>query len=171
MNWTLIASIALFYTILIGVNIPAPWIGLRFDRDEAPRLWYESPGFLIPVAWFLLFTLLGIGRYAVLSQGHPGLQYPLLALAVLCAAYAYYTLGLAKLTGISALWYGLAGNIAVMLCAAWVVCTLCPVPAAALLTAPVILWTAYATLIVLGQMRQKGMLTSGFGKADGAGQH
>ncbi|MCB0518090.1 MAG: hypothetical protein H6577_15680 [Lewinellaceae bacterium] len=64
----------------------------------------------------------------------------LFALAVLCATYAYYTLGFAKLTGISALWYGLFGNIAVILLSSLVVFKLYQeAKTSALLTLPVIL--------------------------------
>jgi tryptophan-rich sensory protein len=46
---------------------------------------------------------------------------------VLCATYACYTLGLAKVTGISALWYGLAGNAAVIIAAILVAYKVYPV--------------------------------------------
>ncbi|MFA0963446.1 hypothetical protein AB9P05_16700 [Roseivirga sp. BDSF3-8] len=61
MIWALVFSVLIFYGILILVNIPAPFIGLNFDNDETPKLWYAPPGFVIPVIWFVLFTLLGIG--------------------------------------------------------------------------------------------------------------
>jgi tryptophan-rich sensory protein len=65
-----------------------------------------------------------------------------------------YTLGLAILTGISALWYGLIGNITVILFAPIVVIKLYTVSlTAALLTLPVIVWTAFASLIVIGEMK------------------
>lgn len=69
-------------------------------------------------------------------------------------SYAYYTLGLSQLTHISALWFGLIGNIVVILFAAYVVYLLLPVNRiAALLTVPVILWTFFASIIVLGEMK------------------
>jgi tryptophan-rich sensory protein len=160
MTWPLLLSICLFYGILILVNIPAPFIGLEFERDSTTRLWYQPPGFVIPVVWFILFTLLGIARYTLLQTQQPQLQGWLFGLAFVCASYAYYTLGLAKLTAISALWFGLFGNILVILLAAWVVWQLLPVSrAAALLTAPVILWTAYASLIVWGEMKLEKLVS------------
>jgi tryptophan-rich sensory protein len=154
MTWTLILSILTFYGILIAVNIPAPFIGLEFEKGETPRLWYAPPGYLIPIVWFVLFTLLGIGRYNLIQTRSTGHQWWLYGLAILCATYAYYTLGFAKLTQISALWFGLIGNFVVILFAAFVVYKLLPVnKTAALLTIPVIVWTTFASIIVIGEMK------------------
>ena len=40
MTWTLLTSVVLFYAVLILVNVPAPLLGLKFESDPAPRLWY-----------------------------------------------------------------------------------------------------------------------------------
>lgn len=157
--WTLILSILTFYGIIILVNIPAPFIGLEFDQGETPKLWFAPPGFVIPIVWFLLFTLLGIGRYYLIQTGLNHFQWWLYGLAFLCAAYAYYTLGFAKLTNISALWFGLIGNIIVILFAALVVYKLLPVnKMAAFLTIPVMVWTTFATLIVIGEMKLEKLI-------------
>jgi tryptophan-rich sensory protein len=141
------------------VNIPAPFIGLDFDSGETPKLWYAPPGFIIPIVWFLLFTLLGVGRYNLVQTNETSYQWWLYGLAILCASYAYYTLGFAKLTNISALWFGLIGNIVVIIFAALVIYKLLPVnKTAALLTAPVIIWTAFASLIVIGEMKLEKLL-------------
>ncbi len=155
MTWALISSLLTFYGILIVVNIPAPFIGLEFETGEAARrLWYAPPGYIIPIVWFILFTLLGIGRYTLVQSESTNYQWWLYGLAFLCATYAYYTLGFAKLTNISALWFGLIGNILVMLFAAFVVYKLLPISkTAALLTVPVILWTIFASVIVVGEMK------------------
>ena len=154
MAWSYISSILIFYGILILTNVPAPFIGLEFDSGEQPKLWYAPPGIVIPIVWFLLFAMLGIGRQELLKVNEASYQWFLYGLAILCAAYAYYTLGLAKLTHISALWYGLIGNILVILFAAFVVYKLLPISkAAAYLTVPVIIWTTFASLIVIGEMR------------------
>jgi len=159
MTLQLIFSILIFYAILIGVNIPAPFIGLEFESSSKPKLWYAPPGFLIPIVWFVLFTLLGIARYKLVINGQAGAQWWLFALALLCASYAYYTLGLSKLTHISALWFGLWGNIVVILFAVLVVAMLYPInPTAAHLTIPVIIWTLYANLIVLGEMKMQKLV-------------
>lgn len=159
MTWTLILSILTFYGILVAVNIPAPFIGLDFDSGETPKLWYTPPGFVIPIVWFVLFTLLGIGRYNLLQTEFINYQWWLYGLAFLCATYAYYTLGLAKVTNISALWFGLIGNIVVILFAAFVVYKLVSInKTAALLTIPVIVWTAFASLIVIGEMKLEKLI-------------
>jgi tryptophan-rich sensory protein len=80
-------------------------------------------------------------------------------LAILCATYAYYTLGLGKLTGISPLWFGLIGNLLVIVFALFVTLKLAPASRpAAKLVFPVALWTAYATTIVLGEMKFQKLL-------------
>jgi tryptophan-rich sensory protein len=159
MIWTLVISILLFYGILIGVNLPAPLIGLEFESNSTPKVWYQPPGFVIPIIWFILFTLLGIGRYYLVQGQQAQGQWWLFALAFLCSTYAYYTLGLAQLTGISALWFGLLGNILVILFASVVVWHLLSVSkTAALLTLPVIIWTAYASLIVWSEMKLEKLI-------------
>jgi len=157
--WPLILSILTFYGILILVNIPAPFIGLEFDQGETPKLWFAPPGFVIPIVWFILFTLLGIGRYYLIQSGLSHFQWWLYGLAFLCATYAYYTLGFAKLTSISALWFGLIGNIIVILFAALVVYKLLPInKMVAFLTIPVMVWTAFATLIVIGELKLEKLI-------------
>lgn len=152
-------SILSFYLVLLLVNLPAPFLGLKFENNDARRLWYEPPGFIIPIVWFVLFTLLGLARHTLIVSNAVSLQWWLYALAVMCAAYAYYTLGLAQLTQISALWFGLWGNLLVILFAALVVYQLQMVSMrAAWLTLPVIIWTLYATWIVLGTMKAEGLV-------------
>lgn len=159
MAQSLISSILTFYGILILVNVPAPFIGLNFDSGETPKLWFAPPGFVIPIVWFILFTLLGIGRHNLIRANSDHYQWWLYGLALLCATYAYYTLGFAKLTNISALWFGLIGNVVVILFAAFVVYKLQPInKTAALLTIPVIIWTAYASLIVIGEIKLKQLM-------------
>lgn len=159
MIWPLVISILTFYGILIAVNIPAPFIGLEFDSGETPKLWFAPPGYVIPIVWFVLFTLLGIARYKLMQSGYPDLQWWLYGLAFLCATYAYYTLGLAKLTHISALWLGLIGNIIVILFTAVVVYKLSTInKTTALLTLPVIIWTVYASFIVVGEMKLEKLI-------------
>jgi tryptophan-rich sensory protein len=154
----LIGNILVMYAILVGLNLPAPFLGLDFERDkERKRLPFEPPGFVIPVVWFVLFTMLGIARY--LTQPSPTFQWLLVGLAVLCASYAYYTLGLAKATKISALWFGLFGNVAVIFCAALLAYLALSLSAvAALLIFAVVLWTLFATFIVLGEMKMQGLV-------------
>jgi tryptophan-rich sensory protein len=161
MNWQLVFSVLLMYGIIILVNIPASLLGLSFDNNSnTPRLWFEPPGFVVPIVWFFLFTLMGIARYVLLNQGNAQSKgYIIIGLAVLCASYAFYTLGLSKLTGLSPLWFGLWGNIVVIL-ATLVVCWILwrRSVTAVLLVAPVIAWTTFATFIIVGQLRLQGLL-------------
>lgn len=159
MTWTLIFSILTFYGILIAVNIPAPFIGLEFETGETPGLWYAPPGYVIPIVWFILFTLLGISRYNLIQTESANYHWWLYGLAFLCATYAYYTLGFAKMTNISALWFGLIGNIAVIIFASFVIYKLLPVnKTAALLIIPVIIWTTFASIIVVGEMKLEKLI-------------
>jgi tryptophan-rich sensory protein len=160
MDGQLVANVVLMYAILVGINLPAPLLGLEFEESrDQPRLAYAPPGYVIPIAWFVLFTLLGIARSMVVGTPAPGAGWAIVGLATLCAAYAYYTLGLAKLTGVSALWYGLVGNVVVVLAALAVAYGLYPVSAtAALLVFPVAVWTSFATAIVLGEIKMEGLV-------------
>ena len=159
MSGALLANLGLLYAILVGVNIPAPFLGLDFGDSER-RLAYEPPVYVIPLAWFVLFGLLGVARYEVTRLDPRAVtRWLIVALAVLCATYAYYTLGLAKLTGVSALWCGLGGNLLVIAAALAVACAAGRDSAAAgVLVLPVAVWTAYATAIVIGQMRTNGLI-------------
>ena len=77
----------------------------------------------------------------------------------MCATYAYYTLGLAKITHVSALWFGLIGNLVVIIFAILVVYKLFPInKVSALLTIPVILWTMFASIIVIGEMKLEKLI-------------
>jgi hypothetical protein len=70
-------------------------------------------------------------------------------------------LGLAKLTGISALWVGLAGNALVIAAALFVTARAWAVsPLASLLVLPVAAWTCFASAIVAGRLRAEGRLGS-----------
>jgi tryptophan-rich sensory protein len=157
---SIVANVALMYGILVVVNLPAPLLGLRFE-DSTPqeRLWFEPPGWAIGLAWFVLFALLGLARWSLEKASGPDAGRLVVALAILCSTYAYYTLGLAKLTGVSALWYGLWGNLVVVACAllvAWRVAAVSPTAAVAVL--PVAAWTAFATAIVIGRVRAQALL-------------
>lgn len=59
MRAQILLNILLFYGILIVINIPAGFLGLEFEANEKPRVWYEPPGYVIPIVWFVLFTAMG----------------------------------------------------------------------------------------------------------------
>ena len=156
MNNSLLFNILFFYAILLVVNLPAPFLGLKFDDGAVDKVWFAPPGYVIAIVWWILFTLLGAARYLVVQSvdAPPSGSSLIIGLGVLCAAYAYYTLGLEAVTGISALWFGLAGNLLVIAAATFIVRQLFnTVPTAAFLVAPVVLWTSFATLIVLAEIK------------------
>ncbi|MFZ9982857.1 MAG: hypothetical protein ACO3FI_12585 [Cyclobacteriaceae bacterium] len=64
-----------------------------------------------------MFALLGAARSEIQKNKPDTSDADLLlfGLAFLCASYAYYTLGFSKLTGVSPLWFGLFGNMLVIL--------------------------------------------------------
>lgn len=159
MNDSPLANVALMYVILIGVNLPTPFLGLDSEPGAPPkRLRFEPPGFVIPIVWLVLFTGLGVARALVVRSGGTGAGL-VVVLALVCAAYAYYTLGLAKLTGVSALWFGLFGNVVVIVLALAVASEVyIASPTASGLVVPVAVWTAFATAIVIGQMRVRRLL-------------
>lgn len=157
MDWSIVISILLFYAILFGLNIPASLLGIEAEAEETKqKLWYQPPDFAIPVIWFVLFTMLGLSRHHLLQIGHDELQWVLFILAFLCAASAYYTTGLSKVTGISASWLGLAGNTLVILFAGYVSFTIYSESFfSALLVVPVILWSAFSSLIIYSEIKLK----------------
>lgn len=152
---TLTSNILLFYGILFLTNVPAYFLGLKFEgNDSKKRLWFEPPGFVIPIVWVFLFLLLAILRYKLVEIEADDLAKMTIVLAVVCASYAYYTLGLEKLTGISALKFGLVGNVFVILVALWVGVTVSALSSnLSYLVFPIVAWTFFATMIILGQLR------------------
>lgn len=148
-------NLLLFYAILFLTNVPAYFLGLKFEGNEArKRLWFEPPGFVIPLVWVILFFLLALLRFKLEQIHADDLSSMTLVLAFICASYAYYTLGLERLTGISALKFGLAGNILVILAALWVGRMVSDLSAnLSYLVFPIVVWTFFATMIILGQLR------------------
>jgi tryptophan-rich sensory protein len=151
----LTSNILLFYGILFLTNVPAYFLGLRFEGNERKkRLWFEPPGFVIPIVWAILFLFLAILRYKLVQIEADYLAKMTIFLAIVCASYAYYTLGLEKLTGISALKFGLMGNLIVILVALWVGVTVAELSSnLSYLVFPIVAWTFFATMIILGQLR------------------
>lgn len=152
---SLVLNILLFFGILILANLPAYFLGLRFEGNEPKkRLWFEPPGFVIPIVWVFLFILLAILRYKLVLVHADELAKLTIGLAVVCATYIYYTIGLEKLTGISALKFGLAGNVLVILAALWVGVMVSELSSSlSYFVFPIVAWTFFATMIILGQLR------------------
>ncbi len=153
MNWMLFFSIILFYFILVLVNIPASFIGIELYPDDKPRLWYQPRGIVISAIWFVLFTFLGIARYQLIITENEDAVRWLIFLAIVSAGYVYYTVGLARVTALSEAGLGLLGNVLLMVLTSLVIYKLLLVSLkAALLVLPLLGWTAYASLINIGEL-------------------
>ena len=150
-----LSNLMIFYGILFLTNVPAYFLGLKFEGNEkTKRLWFEPPAFVIPLVWVVLFFLLAVLRFKLVQIQAVDLAGMTLILAFICASYAYYTLGLEKLTGISALKFGLAGNILVILVTLWVGALVSELSTnLSYLVFPIVIWTFFATMIILGQLR------------------
>lgn len=146
--------------IVVVVNIPTSLLGLRFDEQPAGVL-LSPPGWLVVLAWCLLFPAMGVARWLVVTSGAPGADrtgWLIVALAVLCASYAYYTLGLERLTGVSSAVFGLAGNLAVIGFALFVASRAATFSSiSACLIAAVAAWTAFATISVVQLVAKFGL--------------
>lgn len=141
-----------FLLLVVLVNVPAVWLKLEFDFRPEPGVWLQPPGWVVVAAWWILFPAMGAARWLVVSSPRPGsaaVGWMIVGLGVLCASYAYYTLGLERLTGISSAVFGLAGNLVVIgtallgARAAWAHST-----TAAALLCGVAAWTAFASISV-----------------------
>lgn len=155
MNSSLLFNIGLLWGILILTNIPAFFFGLKFEGNAPKkRLWFEPPGFVIPIVWVFLFLMLAFLRYKLVLGNEHDLALMILVLAFICASYPYYTLGLEKLTGISALRFGLAGNILVIITALFVGIEISEFsPNLSYLIYPIVMWTFFVSMIILGQLK------------------
>ena len=145
-----LANAGAFLVLLWAVNLPAPWLGLRFE-DKPANVLFAPPGYVVVAAWLMLFPAMGVSRWLLVRSPAPGAEQRwVVGLAIVCATYAYYTLGIARLTGVSPAVYGLVGNICVIAFAAllaarvWALSHL-----AALLISGVAVWTAFASISVV----------------------
>lgn len=155
-NDSVVGNVLLLWAVLLLVNVPAPLLGLEFE-SSSQRVSLEPPGWVIPTIWFVLFALMGLARWRLGQAGGDAAWMGMRAIegfAVWCAAYAYYTLGLAQLTGVSALVYGAIGNL-LTIAGAIAVAVVCARAqrGAAWLVLPVVVWVSYATALVAQQWR------------------
>lgn len=155
MNSSLLFNIGLLWGMLFLINVPAFFLGFKFEGNVPnKRLWFEPPGFVIPIVWVFLFLMLAYLRHKLVIGNEHDLAMMILILAFICASYPYYTLGLEKLTRISALKFGLGGNILVILAALWVGIEISNFSAnLSYLIYPIVIWTFFANMIILGQLR------------------
>lgn len=148
-------NISLFLGILLLINIPAPLLGLKFEGNSLrKRLWFEPAGFVIPIVWVGLFLFLAYLRYQLILLEALDLARMVIFLAVVCATYAYYTLGLEKLTGVSALKFGLIGNGLIIISAIRIGVEVAELSISlSYLIYPIVVWTFFASMILVGQLR------------------
>lgn len=147
-------DMVLFLVLVLAVNAPAPLLGLEFDDGSTAAT--APPGWVVVAAWVVLFPAMGWSRWRLATDGSAEAAHLapwVVVLAVLCASYAYYTLGLARLTGANPLWLGLGGNIAVVVVAT-ILCVLAwpESRAAALPLAAVAVWTTFASVSVVEEL-------------------
>ncbi|MHA7131424.1 hypothetical protein [Algoriphagus namhaensis] len=155
MEASLFSNILYFEAILIFLNVPALLLGLKFEGNHpSQRLWYEPAAILVPVVWFFLFVLLAVLNSKLLEAGSTDISAMIFTLAIVCAMYPYYTLGLEKATGISALKFGLAGNALILILALTVGNKVSEIsPQLSYFIFPLLVWTAYTTLVLIGRFR------------------
>ncbi len=154
MNLGLLFNVLLFLGILTAVNLPAFYIGLKpLERGVPRRLWFELPRFAIYWVWIFLFMLLAVVRHRLQLENEHESGVLLMVLAIVCATYSYYTIGLEKLTGISALKLGLAGNLVIIIST---ICTGVVVAGYSLylsyLLYPLVVWAFYLSMVSLGKL-------------------
>jgi tryptophan-rich sensory protein len=150
-------NISLFLGILLLVNVPAPFLGLKFEGNSfRKRLWFEPAGSVIPLVWIGLFLILGFLRYQLVLLEAIDVANMLIIFALICSTYAYYTIGLEKLTGISALKFGLFGNALIIISAIKIGIEVAELSIAlSYLIYPIVVWTFFASMIQFGQLRIK----------------
>lgn len=150
-----LGTILLFEGILIFLSVPAGLMGLKFQGNApSQRLWFEPPGYMIPVVWAILVALLAVLQTRLDLSQIQDANGLLLGLLVLCASYPYYTLGLEKATGISAIKFGLLGNAAILFLALKIAAQVGQIsPGYAYFILPLVVWTAYTTFVLLSRLR------------------
>lgn len=155
MDSTFISSVIFFEAILVFLNLPAILIGLKFQGNTpSKRLWFEPAGFLVPGVWILLFALLAILRSKLIELGMDETGLNVIGLAIVCALYPYYTLGLEKATGISAVKFGLIGNGLILIVSLFLAVEVGQVsPVLAYYVFPLVVWTAFTTFVLIGRLR------------------
>jgi tryptophan-rich sensory protein len=134
---SLAASLALFLGAVLVVN--AMIFGLRLPGAAGDPS--GPPGWLVGLVWTGLFALFGAAHWKLQgSANDEAARLWLVAFAILCLIYPFYTLGLANRS------IGLAGNIVTGLVAVLLVRRIWSASiTAALLVAPVIPWLAFAS--------------------------
>jgi translocator protein len=121
----------------------AGWNGADDGQTEAS---FAPPGAVIGIIWVVLFAMMGSARWFARS-GRSAQQW-ITGLIVACALYPFYT------GGLQTQWVALAGTVVTIVIAAVAVKKASFVSRnAALLTTPVIVWSVFATAIIVENLR------------------
>lgn len=155
MESSILINIIFFEAILVFVNLPAFLLGLKFEgNSSAKRLWFEPAGIMIPIVWIVLFGLLATLQSKLFGMDMSEMAFNVFTLALVCAMYPYYTLGLEKATGISAIKFGLLGNGLILMVSLWLASQVGQIsPQLAYFVFPLVVWTAYTTFVLIGRIR------------------
>ncbi len=146
----LLGNVLGFLALLVIFNLPAQMMGLNFSFVAPDPSWFHLRGWSLGVAWLVLLPLLGAARWSVLQSDRTGsteLTSWITKLAVACASYAYFTAGLAALTGIDALYFGMISNAFLTIAAGTLACLIWPMSkSAAVSVALVAVWSTIASI-------------------------
>jgi tryptophan-rich sensory protein len=145
----------LFLNILIPVALAGAVNALIYalgwtQPDTHLQPDFAPPGWVIGLVWVALFALMGAARYYAGKTGARGAKH-ITRLIFLCLAYPFYTAGLQD---------GPAGLIGIVLTEGYTLyCAATlrrPAPIAAALLIPLVLWLAFAFVLVIAVFRLNG---------------
>jgi tryptophan-rich sensory protein len=153
---SLLANVVAMWAMVWLVNAPAQRLGLSF-RESSERVSFAPDGGVIAAVWIVLFAAIAAARW-LLATAHPsaaGLLWLTVGFAVWCAAYIYYTVGLAKLLRTRFEVLVLVANaLTIVFAVALAYSCWLRAPIAGTLIAVVALWCIYAGAISVALVRE-----------------
>lgn len=142
----LAANIAAFVGAALLMNGLIFALGWGGDEARIEPV-FAPPGWVIGIVWTGLFAGMGAARAQLLAKSNPKAREEgriVVYLAVFCAAYPAYTVGLSNLA------VGLAGNVLTMIAAGLTTIRLWPHSrCAAMLVFAIVPWVVFATALVV----------------------
>jgi translocator protein len=144
-------------TIINGLIFGLGWSSIDkpalLDNTVLPRL--TPPGYAFGIIWTVLFALMGTARWFVLKGSDPIMaqqhQQLILILIIFCLIQPLYS------TAINSRLGGILGTIGAVALSAFTVLTIRnSSEIAALLIMPVVIWTMYASLLLIAVIRSRG---------------
>jgi benzodiazapine receptor len=150
-NRSLVYHLLLMVGSVLVMNALIFGFGWNAATDDAPKVYFDPPGYVVGAVWTILFALLAISRWRLNYSQEPGASKAKILISILfvsCLIYPLYSLAVGSVIG------GLIGNLWTIALAAFAVAVVWRVRKdAALLISPIILWVAFATLITLAELR------------------